>query len=189
MGQQEYPAGYDEAATHEDAAAYSSEASDRVLLPPQTETVPRASCRIEACGLTLLVVSSARERQGRAGDDGWMEDGYVWQAGWVGLGHWVGRRGEGEGEGEQCPPAIRDAHHGKPKRPQARLPSSLTFFFPAEKSLVVEWNPIKNGVRRDRCSRTWNTVGPAKPPCPGALYYSKASSVSSRRTWRGRVET
>jgi hypothetical protein len=56
MGQKEYPAGYDEAATHEDAAAYSSEAaSDRVLLPPQTETVPRASCRIEACGLTLLV--------------------------------------------------------------------------------------------------------------------------------------
>jgi hypothetical protein len=56
MGQQEYPAGYEyEAATHEDAAAYSSEASDRVPLPPQTETVPRASCRIEACGLTLLV--------------------------------------------------------------------------------------------------------------------------------------
>lgn len=114
MGQQEYPAGYDEAATHEDAAAYSSEASDRVLLPPQTETVPRASCRIEACGLTLLVASSARERQGRAGDDGWMA-GWVCVAGRLG---WVGRRGEGEGE--QRPPAIRDAHHGKPKRPQAR---------------------------------------------------------------------
>jgi hypothetical protein len=121
MGQQEYPAGYDEAATHEDAAAYSSEAaSDRVLLPPQTETVPRASCMPNRS-----MRADAARRHGKGKGEQAMMDGWVCVlcGRQVGLGG-TARRGRRR--------AVSAGHPRRPPRKAKKapgpLPSSLTFF-------------------------------------------------------------